>query len=67
MLQAPFFWGVGFFKPHLPFCAPESYWDLHNPDSIGLALNRHAPLDAPEAAAHSYGELRAYQDIPNDV
>ena len=65
--KSPFFFGVGFFKPHLPFCAPGHFWDLHHPDSIGLASNRHAPYNAPEDAMHSYGELRAYEDIPNDV
>ena len=63
----PFFLGVGFFKPHLPFCAPGQFWDLHNPDSIGLADNRYAPENVPKAAMHSYGELRAYKDIPDDV
>ena len=63
----PFFLGVGFFKPHLPFCAPGPFWDLHDPDSIGLASNRHAPRNAPADAMHSYGELRAYDDIPDDV
>ena len=63
----PFFLGVGFFKPHLPFCAPGQFWDLHNPDSIGLAENRYAPKNVPEAALHSYGELRKYKGIPDDV
>ena len=65
--DSPFFLGVGFFKPHLPFCAPGQFWDLHNPDSIGLADNRYAPENAPKASMHSYGELRKYKDIPDDV
>lgn len=63
----PFFLGVGFFKPHLPFCAPEEFWNLHDEDSIGLAENRFAPQHAPEQAMHDYGELRAYEDIPDDT
>ena len=64
--EDPFFLGVGFFKPHLPFCAPERFWDLYDPDSIGYAPNRYAPKYAPEEAMHSFGELRAYDDIPSE-
>lgn len=35
----PWFFGVGFFKPHLPFAAPQKYFDLYDPDEIP------APLD----------------------
>ena len=62
----PFFLAVGFFKPHLPFCAPTRFWDLYSAEDIGLANNRFTPENAPEAALHSFGELRAYTDIPND-
>jgi arylsulfatase A-like enzyme len=29
-----FFFGLGFFKPHLPFNAPKKYWDLYGRDAI---------------------------------
>ena len=29
-----FFFGIGFFKPHLPFNAPKKYWDLYDRDAI---------------------------------
>lgn len=60
----PFFLAVGFFKPHLPFCAPKKYWDLYNADEIELAENNFAPQGAPEGAVHTSGELRSYASIP---
>ncbi len=30
----PFFLAVGFYKPHLPFCAPKKYWDLYDRAAI---------------------------------
>ena len=60
----PFFLAVGFFKPHLPFIAPQKYWDLYDRDSIRLPDNYHAPRDAPAESIHSSGELRAYAGIP---
>lgn len=61
----PFFLAVGFWKPHLPFNAPKKYWDLYNPDSIKLAENPYQPINAPDAAMHSWDELRRmYDNIP---
>lgn len=60
----PFFLAVGFLKPHLPFNAPSKYWDLYPESSIKLPGNMHKPADAPDAAMHNFGELRAYSDIP---
>lgn len=60
----PFFLAAGFFKPHLPFNAPQKYWDLYQADEINLPENYHPPKDAPQQAIHNWGELRAYADIP---
>lgn len=30
----PWFFAVGFFKPHLPFAAPKRFFDLHDPEKI---------------------------------
>src|SRR5215207_3972795 len=35
----PFFLGVGFVKPHLPFTCPKKYWDMYPADTIKLAAN----------------------------
>jgi arylsulfatase A-like enzyme len=60
----PFFLALGFFKPHLPFNAPQKYWDLYKPEEIDLADNPFRPKGAPDAALHNWGELRAYHNIP---
>ncbi len=62
--EHPFLLAVGFFKPHLPFVAPEKYWDLYEEDTIALPENYHVPKDAPKESIHSWGELRAYAGIP---
>ncbi len=63
-MDQPFFLAVGFVKPHLPFNAPKKYWDLYDRDKIELADNPFRPKDAPDAAIHNWGELRAYHGIP---
>ncbi|HUG17872.1 MAG TPA: sulfatase [Planctomycetaceae bacterium] len=60
----PFFLAVGFFKPHLPFIAPQKYWDLYDHDQIQLPDNYSPPQDAPQESIHNSGELRAYAGIP---
>jgi arylsulfatase A-like enzyme len=42
-MGSPFFLAVGFYKPHLPFNAPEKYWDLYDRDQIPSAKNNYAP------------------------
>ncbi len=62
--EQPFFLAVGFHKPHLPFCAPQRYWDLYDHDTIDIPDNYYPPKDAPDGAVHASGELRAYAGIP---
>lgn len=63
-MDKPFFLAAGFFKPHLPFVAPKKYWDFYDRAEIRLPDNYHRPKDAPDTAIHTFGELRAYADIP---
>lgn len=60
----PFFLGVGFLKPHLPFCAPEKYWKMHDETTFETAPVRVDPKDAPSYAGQRGGELRSYAGIP---
>ncbi len=62
----PFFLGVGFVKPHLPFTCPQNYWDLYPESSIQLAANTQRPKDAPEHAFHNNYELRSYGTVPEN-
>ncbi len=59
-----FFLAVGFVKPHLPFCAPQKYWDLYDPVEFELPKFTRPPQGAPGYAPTSWGELRQYRGIP---
>ncbi len=59
----PFFFGIGYYRPHLPFNVPAKYWDLYNRDSIPLAKNDYLPEDAPIMAINNLREIRSYSDF----
>lgn len=60
----PFFLGVGFVKPHLPFTCPQKYWNLYPEASIRLPSNAAPAQEAPAPAFHDLYELRTYGGIP---
>lgn len=63
----PWFLGIGYQKPHLPFIAPKKYWDLYDRKNIELAEFQELAKGTPKFAYHSFGELRAFSDIDNDM
>ena len=63
--KRPFFFAIGFARPHLPFVAPKKYWDLYNRDEMPLAQFQEHAKNSPELAYHNSGELREYSDIPS--
>jgi len=63
--DSTFFFAVGFSKPHLPFVAPASYWDMYDPAEIEIP-ERKVPEGMPSLALHQFGELRKYHDIPSE-
>ena len=60
----PFFFAVGFIKPHLPFVSPKKYWDLYDRKDIPLAKFQEHAKNSPLIAYHPSGELKTYSDIP---
>ena len=67
----PFFMAVGFYKPHLPYVAPQKYWDLYKKCDLKLPDNQFHPIGAPSYASAGLGlegnkELRSYTNIPDE-
>lgn len=56
-----FFLGVGFFKPHLPFNAPQKYWDLYDRNQMPLAPDPLLPKKVNRASLHESGEFNGYR------
>ncbi len=54
----PFFLGVGFKKPHLPFLAPKSSWDLYDRDDFSPHPFPYEMENATGYALNSITELR---------
>jgi len=59
----PFFFAIGYYRPHLPFNAPQKYWDLYERASIPRAENPTVPQDGPPMAINNMRELRGYSDF----
>ncbi|MEE4116837.1 MAG: sulfatase [Marinilabiliaceae bacterium] len=58
--EKPFFLGVGFFKPHLPFTAPAPYWDLYSENDIPLSTKPFIPGNINIASLEGVGEINQY-------
>lgn len=61
----PFFLGVGFWKPHMPYNAPQKHWDLYDRSELATPLPAQPPVHVPARSIHDFRELRAYQDVPD--
>jgi iduronate 2-sulfatase len=60
-----FFLAVGLQKPHLPFAAPKSFWDLYDPAEINLSGydgSRTLPTGGLPYTAATY-EMASYDDL----
>ena len=52
--ERPFFLAVGFYKPHLPFVAPQRHWDRYDRDAIPSAPH-------PKPAARTNAAISLHQ------
>ena len=66
-LDQPFFFGLGYYRPHLPFNVPKKYWDMYERETIELAEYDMPPLGAPPMALNNLHELRGYSDFADTV
>jgi iduronate 2-sulfatase len=63
-----FFLGVGFYKPHTPFVAPQSYFDLYDPADIEVPRHPIGYLDTlPKSAAKSIRLRKREIDLPEET
>jgi arylsulfatase A-like enzyme len=58
--QEPFFLGMGFFKPHLPFTAPAKYWELYDKAEISLPEMNNIPAGTSKSSLHNSNEFNQY-------
>lgn len=64
--EKPFFFAVGFSKPHLPFVSPKKYWDLYDRNKIRLADYQSFANGSPAFAYQPSSELVSNYILPDD-
>jgi arylsulfatase A-like enzyme len=64
--EQPFFLGVGFVNPHVPWVAPKRYYDFYPLADLKLPANRYVPKNAPAYAAKSGDDFYWYSNVPKD-
>lgn len=60
----PFFLAVGFYKPHMPFNAPRTYWDLYDRTALPEPAVRDLPHGAADYAFMRWKEHHNYDGVP---
>ena len=63
--EKPWFFAVGFHKPHLPFTAPQKYFRLYEKEAPQLAEFQSEPKDAFNGGFHISHEPEMYRGFKN--
>lgn len=62
--REPFFLATGIFRPHLPFYAPQKYFDMYPPEKLTLPLLKEDDLDdLPEAGRAMAAQRQGDYDL----
>ncbi|KAG8199679.1 hypothetical protein JTE90_022129 [Oedothorax gibbosus] len=59
----PFFLGVGYYKPHIPFQIPREYLDLHPIEKMELAPNNNIVPESLKIAWNPWTDFREKDDM----
>ena len=64
--DVPFFIAGGFYKPHLPFVAPQKYWDLYSEEEIAVMGPGGIPAGAGQFM-YNWTEIASYGDLEGSL
>ena len=59
----PFFLAMGYIRPHLPWVAPQKYWDLYDEQKLPVVTEAQVTPNTPPYALSNNYELRHYVDL----
>ena len=64
--EKPFFFAMGFHKPHMPWDAPQEFFDLYPEEEMDLPANPYIPEDMPASAWSRFTGVLNFPDCSPD-